>query len=176
MRMLHLGLRVTDLQRSLAFYTAVGYTTIGTVPEVRRAPGEPPFEQADERREVPGPAAEERHRRAPVGHQRVRGGVRRLAGDRVALVRRLAVAVHGVVAAALQFVADRRLAGAGDALDQIVPDAHQRAVTASPRCRHGSPPEGTERAGRPACGAGRASAMLGAWSTCPECRGRRWTP
>jgi catechol 2,3-dioxygenase-like lactoylglutathione lyase family enzyme len=33
MRMLHLGLRVTDLERSLAFYTAVGYATIGGVPE-----------------------------------------------------------------------------------------------------------------------------------------------
>ncbi|MFI5910142.1 VOC family protein [Dactylosporangium sp. NPDC051541] len=33
MRMLHLGLRVSDLERSLAFYTAVGYTRIGTVPE-----------------------------------------------------------------------------------------------------------------------------------------------
>lgn len=31
--MLHLGLRVTDLERSLAFYTAVGYATIGSVPE-----------------------------------------------------------------------------------------------------------------------------------------------
>lgn len=33
MRMLHLGLRVTDLGRSLAFYTAVGYTALGSVPE-----------------------------------------------------------------------------------------------------------------------------------------------
>jgi catechol 2,3-dioxygenase-like lactoylglutathione lyase family enzyme len=33
MRMLHLGLRVTDLERSLAFYTAVGYAKIGSVPE-----------------------------------------------------------------------------------------------------------------------------------------------
>ena len=33
MRMLHLGLRVTDLDRSLAFYTAVGYEVAGTVPE-----------------------------------------------------------------------------------------------------------------------------------------------
>ncbi|WP_053204790.1 VOC family protein [Jiangella muralis] len=33
MRMLHLGLRVTDLDRSLAFYTAVGYTVAGRVPE-----------------------------------------------------------------------------------------------------------------------------------------------
>ena len=33
MRMLHLGLRVTDLDRSLAFYTALGYAEIGRVPE-----------------------------------------------------------------------------------------------------------------------------------------------
>ncbi|GAA1543655.1 lactoylglutathione lyase [Dactylosporangium maewongense] len=33
MRMLHLGLRVTDLERSLAFYTAVGYAKVGHVPE-----------------------------------------------------------------------------------------------------------------------------------------------
>lgn len=33
MRTLHLGLRVTDLDRSLAFYQAIGYETVGTVPE-----------------------------------------------------------------------------------------------------------------------------------------------
>ncbi|MGI5241648.1 VOC family protein [Dactylosporangium sp. CA-139066] len=33
MRMLHPGLRVTDLERSLAFYTAVGYAKVGTVPD-----------------------------------------------------------------------------------------------------------------------------------------------
>lgn len=33
MRTLHLGLRVGDLQRSLAFYTAVGYEVVGSVPE-----------------------------------------------------------------------------------------------------------------------------------------------
>jgi lactoylglutathione lyase len=31
MRTLHFGLRVSDLARSLAFYTAVGYTVVGTV-------------------------------------------------------------------------------------------------------------------------------------------------
>ena len=31
--MLHLGLRVTDLERSLAFYTALGYAEVGSVPE-----------------------------------------------------------------------------------------------------------------------------------------------
>jgi len=31
MRTLHVGLRVSDFERSLAFYTAVGYTVLGTV-------------------------------------------------------------------------------------------------------------------------------------------------
>jgi lactoylglutathione lyase len=33
MRTLHFGLRVADLERSLAFYTAVGYEVLGSVPE-----------------------------------------------------------------------------------------------------------------------------------------------
>jgi lactoylglutathione lyase len=33
MRTLHVGLHVADLERSLAFYTAVGYQVIGQVPE-----------------------------------------------------------------------------------------------------------------------------------------------
>jgi lactoylglutathione lyase len=33
MRTLHVGLRVTDLERSLAFYRGVGYEVIGSVPE-----------------------------------------------------------------------------------------------------------------------------------------------
>lgn len=33
MRMLHLGLRITDLERSLAFCTAIGYAQVGRVPE-----------------------------------------------------------------------------------------------------------------------------------------------
>lgn len=33
MRTLHFGLRVADLDRSLAFYGAVGYAVIGSVPE-----------------------------------------------------------------------------------------------------------------------------------------------
>jgi lactoylglutathione lyase len=32
MRTLHVGLRVADLERSLAFYTAVGYEVLGKVP------------------------------------------------------------------------------------------------------------------------------------------------
>jgi lactoylglutathione lyase len=33
MRTLHVGLRVEDLERSLAFYTSIGYELVGTVPE-----------------------------------------------------------------------------------------------------------------------------------------------
>jgi lactoylglutathione lyase len=33
MRTLHFGLHVADLERSLAFYTAVGYEVVGDVPE-----------------------------------------------------------------------------------------------------------------------------------------------
>ncbi|MFE3172868.1 VOC family protein [Amycolatopsis sp. NPDC059090] len=33
MRTLHIGLRVTDLPRSLEFYAAIGYEVVGTVPE-----------------------------------------------------------------------------------------------------------------------------------------------
>lgn len=33
MRTLHVGLRVTDLERSLAFYTSLGYHVVGEVPE-----------------------------------------------------------------------------------------------------------------------------------------------
>jgi lactoylglutathione lyase len=33
MRTLHVGLRVADLDRSLAFYTALGYEVVGEVPE-----------------------------------------------------------------------------------------------------------------------------------------------
>lgn len=33
MRMLHVGLRVEDLERSLTFYAGLGYETVGTVPD-----------------------------------------------------------------------------------------------------------------------------------------------
>jgi lactoylglutathione lyase len=33
MRTLHVGIRVTDLERSVAFYVGLGYEVIGTVPE-----------------------------------------------------------------------------------------------------------------------------------------------
>jgi lactoylglutathione lyase len=33
MRTLHIGLRVEDLERALAFYTGLGYEVVGTVPQ-----------------------------------------------------------------------------------------------------------------------------------------------
>ena len=33
MRTLHIGIPVTDLERSLAFYTGLGYDVLGKVPE-----------------------------------------------------------------------------------------------------------------------------------------------
>ena len=33
MRMLHLGLRVSDLEQSLALYNALGYAKLGSVPQ-----------------------------------------------------------------------------------------------------------------------------------------------
>jgi lactoylglutathione lyase len=38
MRTLHFGLRVADLDRSLAFYTAIGYEIVGSVPETPLGP------------------------------------------------------------------------------------------------------------------------------------------
>jgi lactoylglutathione lyase len=35
MRTQHVGLQVADLERSLAFYTALGYTVLGTVPQTQ---------------------------------------------------------------------------------------------------------------------------------------------
>jgi lactoylglutathione lyase len=48
MRTLHFGIRVADLDRSLAFYTAVGYEIVGSVPDtplgqltMLKLPGDP---------------------------------------------------------------------------------------------------------------------------------------
>ncbi len=38
MRTLHVGLRVSDLERSLVFYQAVGYKVVGAVEGRRLAP------------------------------------------------------------------------------------------------------------------------------------------
>ena len=67
--------------------------------------------------------------RAPTRFSHARCGARvkvigRFTGFRIALVSQFAVTVNGLVAAPLQFIADRSLAGARKALDQIVSDAH----------------------------------------------------
>ena len=48
----------------------------------------------------------------------------RFTSFRIAPVSQLAVAMNGVVAAPLQFIANGSLAGAGKAFDQIIPPAH----------------------------------------------------
>jgi hypothetical protein len=54
----------------------------------------------------------------------VSGALRRFTCFRITLVSQLAVAMNGVVAAPLQFIANGSLAGAGKAFDQIIPPAH----------------------------------------------------
>jgi len=72
---------------------------------------------------------------APVGDQRshflhvpdvvlVSDAFHRFASLRIAPIRELAVAMDGVVPAALQLIANGSLAGAGKAFDQIIPPAH----------------------------------------------------
>jgi hypothetical protein len=52
------------------------------------------------------------------------GPVQRFAGLRIAVIGELPVAVDDVVATPLQFFGHRGLAGAGDAFDQVVSNAH----------------------------------------------------
>ena len=51
--------------------------------------------------------------------------IRRFTGFPIASISQFAVTMNGVVAASLQFIADRSFAGAGKAFDQIIPDAHR---------------------------------------------------
>src|SRR5207247_2002509 len=51
-------------------------------------------------------------------------GVNWPASFRIALVRQFPVTMNGVVAATLQFCADRGLACAGNAVDQVIASAH----------------------------------------------------
>jgi len=92
-------------------------------------------EQIDKFREVPCATAEEYGRFIPVGDQGfyfvyipdvvlVSAALRRFTSFRIALVSQLAVAMNGVVAAPLQFIANGSLAGARTAFDQIIPPAH----------------------------------------------------
>jgi len=59
----------------------------------------------------------------------VRTTLHRSPGSRVALVRELAVTVNGLVAATPELVADRRLAGTRNTLNEIVPSTHRRKIT-----------------------------------------------
>ena len=52
------------------------------------------------------------------------GVVHRFTSFRVALIGQFVVTVNGMIAAPLQFFADRSFAGAGNAFNQIVPNAH----------------------------------------------------
>jgi hypothetical protein len=92
-------------------------------------------EQIDKFREVPGATAKECDRFIPVGDQGsnsvyvpdvvlVSETIPRFTGFGIAPVSQLAIAMNGVVAAPLQFVANGGLAGAGKALDQVIPPAH----------------------------------------------------
>lgn len=92
-------------------------------------------EEVNEVREVSRPAAEEGYRMGVVGDERldlvdipdvifVASGCERLAGFWIALIGEFPVAVDCLVAAPLQLVTDGGLAGAGNAFDQIVSDAH----------------------------------------------------
>jgi hypothetical protein len=54
----------------------------------------------------------------------VRQAIRRFTSFRVALISQFGVTIDGIVTASLQFFANRSLAGAGNALNQIVSDAH----------------------------------------------------
>jgi hypothetical protein len=92
-------------------------------------------EQIDEFREVPRATAKERGRFIPVGDEGfhfvyvpdvvlVSEAIPRFTGFGIAPVSQLAVAMNGVVAAPLQFIANGSLAGAGKAFDQIILPAH----------------------------------------------------
>ena len=121
-----------------------------SAPRVCRSGGKPPVQrlQIDRKHEhaipqigepvgIPGTTAKERCRMGVIGHQRadrrnvphpgtLRSGAPRngLAGVWIAPIGQFAVAVDGVVAAPLQFVADRGFTGAGNAVDDVVLDTH----------------------------------------------------
>ena len=107
------------------------------------------IEQVDELRVVPGTAAEKRHWLVLVPYKcfhgvhipdvvSVHGGAcdsrNRFTCLGIALVGKLAVAVDGVVTPPPQLIADRRLAGAGAALDEVVLSAHARWYPPGAQC------------------------------------------
>lgn len=55
--------------------------------------------------------------------------IRRFTSYRITLISQFAVAMNGMVAAPLQFIADRSFAGAGKALNQIISLAHYQMIT-----------------------------------------------
>jgi hypothetical protein len=64
--------------------------------------------------------------------------IRRFTGFRIASISQFAVTMSGMVAAPLQFIADRSFAGAGKAFNQIVSNAdllEDAAGVSLPRCR-----------------------------------------
>lgn len=54
---------------------------------------------------------------------------RRFASFGIASISQFAVTMNGMVAAPLQFIADRSFAGAGNAFNQIISNAHCQMVT-----------------------------------------------
>lgn len=99
-------------------------------------------EQIDELRGVARASAEERHGLLMVCDQRphssdvpdvmlVDSGIGRFTSLGVALVRKLPVAVDGLVATPVQLEAHRGLPRSGDAFDEIVADAHPGSIQPS---------------------------------------------
>ena len=58
------------------------------------------------------------------GNQGLAASIHRLTRVRIALIRQFTVTINGLVAAPLQFCADRRFAGTGHAVNQIISPAH----------------------------------------------------
>jgi hypothetical protein len=62
----------------------------------------------------------------------VRQGISyRLASSRIAFIGQFAITIYGVVAAPLQFFADRSFAGARNTLDQVISNAHRQMIARS---------------------------------------------
>src|SRR5438874_3632332 len=55
----------------------------------------------------------------------VREAIRRFTSLRIALISQFPVTINGMVTTPLQFMADRRFAGAGNAFNQIISHAHR---------------------------------------------------
>src|SRR5579859_7448428 len=64
----------------------------------------------------------------------MREGIRWLTSFGIALIRQFTVTMNSLVAAPLQFCADRRFASAGNAFNQIVSLAHGSMISLSHGC------------------------------------------